>query len=234
MDVALGKVHLPTFRNDSGLSGQGVLLGVIDTGIDPNHPDFQGRILRVWDQTLPGPGVQEGGYGVELTGPFLSVSRDTVGHGTHVAGIATGTGAIFGGVVPQAELVIVKTSFQTAHIADAVRYIHRIARELGRPVVMNLSLGGHADAHDGSDPLSEIIDSESGPGCIICCAAGNEGNDDIHAQGYVATMLLFHTQLTTEGGHPFGIILRPLIGLMHVLDLTLGKFPEFFCGDNGN
>src|SRR5262249_15059105 len=50
------------------------------------------------------------------------------------------------------------------------------------PAVVNLSLGGHFDAHDGSDPLSAIIDQESGPGRIVCCAAGNEGNDNIHAQ----------------------------------------------------
>jgi hypothetical protein len=49
-------------------------------------------------------------------------------------------------------------------------------------VVANLSLGGHADAHDGSDSLSQIIDSESGAGRIVCCAAGNEGNDNIHGQ----------------------------------------------------
>src|SRR5205814_1532030 len=51
----------------------------------------------------------------------------------------------------------------------------------GRPAVVNLSLGGHFDAHDGTDPLSQVIDSESGPGRIVCCAAGNEGNDNIHA-----------------------------------------------------
>jgi subtilisin family serine protease len=53
---------------------------------------------------------------------------------------------------------------------------------MGRPAVVNLSLGGHGDPHDGTDPLSQIIDAESGPGRIVCCAAGNEGNDNIHAQ----------------------------------------------------
>jgi len=182
MDVARAKVNLPGFRSTSGLSGKGVVIGVVDTGIDPNHPAFQGRILRVWDQTLPGPGVPEGGYGVELMGSQLTVSRDTHGHGTHVAGIASGGDVIYEGVAPGAELLIVKSDLQDAHIADGIRYIFRVAKDLGRASVVNLSLGGHYDAHDGSDSLSQIIDMESGAGRIVCCAAGNEGNDNIHAQ----------------------------------------------------
>lgn len=185
MDVAPDRVNLPAFRASSGLNGNGVIVGVVDTGIDPNHPAFAGRILRTWDQVLPGPGVVEGDYGVELTESLLTVSRDTHGHGTHVAGIAAGAGDRLGGVAPGAELVIVKTDLQDAHVADAVRYIFRVAREMGRPAVVNLSLGGHDDAHDGSDSLSQIIDGESGPGRIVCCAAGNEGDDNIHAQTVV-------------------------------------------------
>jgi subtilisin family serine protease len=78
--------------------------------------------------------------------------------------------------------VIVKTTFQGAHVADGIRYIFRLAQELGRPAVVNLSLGGHADAHDGTDSLSQIIDDESGAGRIVCSAAGNEGDDNIHAR----------------------------------------------------
>jgi subtilisin family serine protease len=182
MDVAPGKVHLPAFRSKNELSGKGVIIGVIDSGIDPKHFAFKGRLLRIWDQTLNGPGVPEGDYGLELSGPLLIVSRDTNGHGTHVAGIAAGDHSTFGGVASRADLIIVKTSFQEAHIADGIRYVFHVARELGRPAVVNLSLGGHGDAHDGSDPLSLIIDAESGPGHIVCCAAGNEGNDNIHAQ----------------------------------------------------
>src|SRR5919199_2305404 len=182
MDVAPGKVHLPEFKNASKLSGKGVIVGIVDSGIDPNHPAFQGRILRIWDQTLPGSGVSEGNYGIELTGEQLTTSRDEEGHGTHVAGIAAGVDSTYGGVAPEAEYLIVKSDFQDAHIADGIRYIFRVAGELKRPAVVNLSLGGHADGHDGSDSLSQIIDGESGPGGIVCCAAGNEGNDNIHGQ----------------------------------------------------
>ncbi|MDZ7361843.1 MAG: S8 family peptidase [candidate division KSB1 bacterium] len=182
MDVASAHVHVPEFRTKTGLTGKGVIIGIVDSGIDPKHPAFKNRILRIWDQTLPGPGVFDGDYGAEFTGPLITVSRDVQGHGTHVAGIAAGADSTYSGVAPGAELLVVKSSFQEAHIADAVRYIFRVAGELGRPAVVNLSLGGHGDPHDGTDPLSQIIDAESGPGRIVCCAAGNEGNDNIHAQ----------------------------------------------------
>ncbi|RUR86696.1 S8 family peptidase [Chlorogloeopsis fritschii PCC 9212] len=185
MDVASERVNLPEFKKATELTGKGVIIGVVDSGIDPKHPAFAGRILRIWDQTLPGEGVSEGGYGAELTEALLSVSQDTDGHGTHVAGIAAASDSSYNGVAPEAELVIVKTDLQDAHIADGVRYIFRVAREMGCPAVVNLSLGGHADAHDGSDSLSKIIDAETGPGRIVCCAAGNEGNDNIHGQTQV-------------------------------------------------
>jgi subtilisin family serine protease len=181
MDIAPGKVKLPAFRSASGLSGNAVVVGIVDTGIDARHPDFQGRVNRIWDQTDGGPGVAEGSYGLELSGAALESSKDTDGHGTHVAGIAAGAGAKFGGVASKATLVVVKTDFQDAHIADGIRYVFRVAGELGLPAVVNLSLGGHFDAHDGSDSLSQLIDQESGRGRIVCCAAGNEGNDNIHA-----------------------------------------------------
>ncbi|MEH2462964.1 S8 family peptidase [Nostoc sp.] len=185
MDTALVKVKLPEFKNHTGLTGKGVIIGIIDSGIDPKHPAFAGRILQIWDQTLPGPGVTEGGYGAELTVAQLTISQDTGGHGTHVAGIAAGSDTTYGGVAPEAELVVVRSDLQDAHIADGVRYIFRVARELGRPAVVNLSLGGHADPHDGSDSLSKVIDAETGPGRIVCCAAGNEGDANIHGQATI-------------------------------------------------
>jgi subtilisin family serine protease len=190
MDDAKKAVHVSEFQNKTGLTGEKVIIGVVDTGIDPKHPAFKGRILRIWDQTLPGPGVKEGAYGAELSKDNLTISQDTEGHGTHVAGIASAADGTYSGVAPKAELVIVRTDLQDAHIADAVRYIFRVASEMGRPAVVNLSLGGHADAHDGSDSLSKIIDAETGPGKIVCCAAGNEGNANIHAQAKVSRLIM--------------------------------------------
>ena len=163
MDVAKTKVGVPAFRKKTKLSGKGVVIGIVDTGIETDHPAFAGRILRLWDQTLNGSGVSEGGYGAELQPPLVEISRDTVGHGTHVAGIAAGEDPVYEGVAPGADLVIVKSDLMTAHIADGVRYIFRVARDLGRPAVVNLSLGGHGDAHDGTDSLSTVIASGSGP-----------------------------------------------------------------------
>ena len=187
LDVAQTRVAVPTFVNRTGLTGRNVVIGVIDSGIDALHPCFGSRVLRIWDQTLPGGGVAGAPYGSELKPAQLQTSRDTNGHGTHVASIAAGNDAAFPGIAPEAHLVIVKTDFQDVHLADAVQYIFRIAGELQRPAVINMSLGGHADAHDGTDSLSEIIDNESGPGRIVCCAAGNEGNDNIHAHAAVPT-----------------------------------------------
>jgi subtilisin family serine protease len=194
MDTAAPKVKLPQFQSKNpSLTGKGVVVGIVDSGIDPNHPAFAGRILRIWDQTISGPGVAEGGYGLELSGPTLSASRDVDGHGTHVAGIAAGKDGAFAGVAPEADIVMVKTDFQDAHIADGIRYIFGIASELGRPAVVNLSLGGHFDSHDGKDSLSMSVDELSGEGRVVVIAAGNEGNDNIHgattvAPGAIATM----------------------------------------------
>lgn len=182
MDVAKPKVGIPAWRKSTKLSGKGVVIGTVDTGIETDHPAFAGRILRIWDQTLAGKGVAEGKYGAELHPPMTAVTRDTAGHGTHVAGIAAGEDPVYEGVAPAAELVIVKSDLLSAHIADGVRYIFRVAAGMGRPAVVNLSLGGHGDGHDGTDSLSRVIDSLTGPGRIVCCAAGNEGNDNIHAQ----------------------------------------------------
>ena len=186
LDVARTSVRVPQFVTRTHLTGKGVIIGVVDTGIDPNHPAFAGRILSIWDQQMHGPGVLEGHYGKELAGADLTLSRDDDGHGTHVSGIAAGRDPEFGGLAPDAELVVVRSDLSDAHITDGIRYIARVARQHGRPCVINLSVGGHWDAHDGTDSLSTAVDGISGAGCIVCTAAGNEGNDAIHARTTVS------------------------------------------------
>lgn len=105
----------------NGLSGKGVLVGIVDSGVDWRHPDFcnedgTSRILSLWDQSAqPEPGQNPPkGYlrGVEYTGEeinralslpdqegnFLVRERDLSGHGTSVLGIAAGNGRASGGV----------------------------------------------------------------------------------------------------------------------------------------
>ena len=79
LDAAAAKVKLPAFRTSNGLSGNGVVIGIIDTGIDATHPDFRSRIHRIWDQDARGPGVAEGSYGLELAGARLTGSEAKMG-----------------------------------------------------------------------------------------------------------------------------------------------------------
>ncbi len=182
LDVALPLIRVPGFRHRTGFSGQGVILGIVDSGIDTSHPAFAGRVLMVWDQTRPGTGRGRFRKGRVLTGAELGRSTDESGHGTHVAGIAAGNDPTYAGVAPGAQLIVAKTTFANSDIGDAIHFIFEEAARLGRPAVVNLSLGGHHDAHDGTDDLSALIDDVSGPGRIVVAAAGNEGEDPIHAR----------------------------------------------------
>ena len=119
------------------LSGRGVLVGIVDSGIDYENPDFRNddgttRIAAMWDQSISGnpPAgyavgseftredinavLAESGFGGFPSGsPGPVLSRDTSGHGTAVAGIAAGNGRgsegrQYRGAAPEAELIIVK------------------------------------------------------------------------------------------------------------------------------
>ncbi len=181
MDKAVPRCGVPALW-DCGLSGKGVVVGVVDSGIDVRNPAFAKRVKRIWDQTVTGKGVKEGKYGTEFTGAQMEASEDRVGHGTHVTGIAAGNDDNYRGVAYAADIVVVKSTLMTAHIADGIRYVFRVAAGLKKPAVVNLSLGGHGDGHDGTDSLSQLIDASVGPGRIVCAAAGNEGDFNMHAQ----------------------------------------------------
>jgi subtilisin family serine protease len=199
--------------DNTAYKGDGVIIAIIDTGIDWDHPDFRNpsdskksRILRIWDQTLT-PIVGENApagfsVGVEYTQTQIENEidgtpagfvreKDTDGHGTHVTGIAAGNGAAlsskYTGLAPNADIVVIKAgngSFDTANIILAFDYLKNLATALGKPIVVNMSLGSQTGAHDGTDPLELAIDNftDTAAGRIVVTAAGNENGDNIHKQ----------------------------------------------------
>ena len=115
------------------LSGRGILIGIVDSGIDYENPDFRNedgttRVVSLWDQSITGRPPSGYATGSEYTQEEINAalaepdrtarsrivpSRDTSGHGTAVAGIAAGNGRgsegrIYRGAAPEAELLIVK------------------------------------------------------------------------------------------------------------------------------
>ncbi len=187
----------------SGRAGQGMIIGDVDSGIDFTRPDFQDstgktRILYIWDQNdLVGPNPSGFAYGSEWSKsqidntPGTVRHRDTNGHGTTVAGVLIGNGSETGcsqpayryvGMAPKAEFIEVATDFSDAAIIDGVNYIFQKAAALGKDCVVNLSLGGQAGPHDGSDVFGTAISALTGPGRIVVASAGNDQQDAIHGR----------------------------------------------------
>lgn len=210
--------------------GAGVIVAVIDTGIDIFHDSFKKadgstRILELWDQaattggSAPPSGVPAIGRvyskadiqaGLNAGPPFHSIDKN--GHGTHVAGTAAGNGrqddrcsspGRYVGVAPEADLVIVKAiDLPTGSDHDtraAMRWCAAAPARLGtpnKPVVINCSFGSSTGPHDGTayndrsvdlvlrPPTGEITEDPP-PGLAIVCAAGNNGESEIHERGTV-------------------------------------------------
>jgi subtilisin family serine protease len=187
----------------SGHTGDGIVVGIIDSGIDHQHPDFWSggstRIISVWDQNSAGTPPAGFGYGNECDQAEIEAASctetDTNGHGTHVSGIGGGNGQATGngepayqfvGVAPEADIICVATTFLTTDVVDGVYYIFSRAAGLGEPAVVNLSLGTHFGPHDGWADFDISLTNIVGKGKIVVAAAGNEMGDAIHAEALVA------------------------------------------------
>lgn len=187
-------VHMGAAPLNTSYTGQDVIVGVVDQGIDWQHPDFidangNTRVLRYWDHTMTGTPPAGYGYGVEwdstsINNGTCTSTEEASAHGSTVAGQAVGNGNANGrniGMAPDANLVIVETNFGlpnwTLTIADAVDYIFKVADEYNMPAVVNLSLGTYLGSHDGRDPASEMMEMliDEKPGRIIVGALGNSG-----------------------------------------------------------
>ena len=215
------------------LSGTGVLVGIVDSGIDYAHPDFRKedgttRIAALWDQSIEN-GTPPIGYirGTLFTNEQINdalkeegenrhrlvPSVDLSGHGTHVAGIATGNGSASGGkyrgVAFESELLIVKLAeirnanaevSDTARLMEAVDFCVRYALEQNRPLALNLSYGTREGAHNGRSLLETYLDTVARMAkCVICVGTGNDGLGRTHAGGRLTGAEPVEVELAIEG-----------------------------------
>jgi len=151
--------------NLSGLTGRGITVAVLDTGI-AQHPDFRRRIIGFKDLVR---GKKN--------------SYDDNGHGTHVAGIVAGNGLVsqqrYCGVAPQARLVGVKVldrrgSGLLSNVLMGLEWCIQNKRVYNIKIV-NLSLGGPSFAASETDPLCHATERLLEAGIIVIAAAGNSG-----------------------------------------------------------
>lgn len=228
------------------LTGRGVLVAVIDSGISYWNQDFRKadgttRILYLWDQVLGREFDSEQINEALATGDRqraqqIVPSVDTTGHGTAVAGIAAGGGGTGGtayaGTARESDLLIVRLgtpraeSFpRTTELMRALTYTVNKAIELQMPVAINLSFGNTYGAHNGTSLLERFLDNVSEIGrSVICVGSGNEGASGGHVGGSVAVTGRTDGQSTNELTRLVGVIDSNVTANMTRVELVIGDY----------
>lgn len=224
MEAARKSSRVDSVQDGIGLpmaySGKNVVVGIIDAGFDYGHPTFYdttGKVLRIkkiWEQHNAGTPPAGYTYGNEIidTSAMLAKGNETnsFSHGTHVGGIAAGSG--FGGsgkkyrgVAYESDLVFVgikpeKSEWKSmgmTSIVDAINYIFKYAESVGKPAVANLSWGCSIGPNNGTSLFSQACDNLTGQGRIFVNSAGNNGDENIHIEKtFTPTDTALHTFLT--------------------------------------
>lgn len=190
-------------------TGKGVVVGIIDGGIFWQHGDFRNptdsqssRIRYIWDHSATGTnnplpynyGNQWSWIDINSGNCSHVPPANDFGHGTIVAGIAAGNSLStrgtpyenqMTGVAPESEIIAVRIrydqNFLTA-VADAVDYIFKKADALGKPCVINTSVGTYYGSHDGKDLTTRMIENllDERKGRALVAAGGNAGHIPHH------------------------------------------------------
>ena len=196
MDVArnasgVDEVHKGVAINDDVIpyTGKGVLIGVVDGGINPHHiaftnADGESRIAE-YIVTESAFESHYGTFGADHYNKdnlaYAPTDYECQGHGTHTSSIAGGYGAgtVYGGVAPDAELVLVTMggSLYDDEIMYGVASTLDYAKVAKKPIVVNFSLGANTGPHDGTGQMASLISQKlRRKGQIVCFAAGNDAN----------------------------------------------------------
>lgn len=178
--AAASAAYSPLTARDRGLTGAGVNVAFLDSGIDDDHFALAGKFVagfNAFTDNPLGPGSQSNpDDDLEFAGIF---------HGTHVAGIVCGNDAVFRGVAPGARLIDVKVlnglgAGTTATMLFGLQWCiaHKDFSWPGQPPqhrgidILNLSLGSKARS-DGKDAISMMVDAAAAQGLIVVASAGN-------------------------------------------------------------
>ena len=176
-------------------TGKGVILGIVDTGIDFQHVAFKdkngnSRIVRAYKLSgSNSTSLTTYSSASQISG--LTYDTNTEDHGTHTSTTAGGSSVIvngnnvmvtddhanatYGGMAPEADLVIAGlSSLYTTSIGTAIQNICNYADQVGKPCVISLSLGSQQGPHDGTGSISSIISQCAGNNHIIVYAAAND------------------------------------------------------------
>ena len=191
---------------NSGFTGAGIGVAVIDSGINDAHPDL-------WDSTHATSRVV---YHQDFTGTATTNSSganyDLYGHGTHVAGIIAGNGYLSGGqyqgVAPAATLIDLRaldsngsgsdsTVIAAIQQAIALQNVYNIR-------VINLSLGRGIPESYALDPLCQAVEAAWNNGIVVVVAAGNYGRLSVNGSWGFGT-------ITAPGNDPFVITMDLLL-----------------------
>ena len=180
-------------------TGKGVTICLVDMGFDFQHPAFKDadgntRLRCVY---LPGNDsghkfiVEDDEAGTiaypgsvfdtpELIAT-LTTDTDMDSHGTHTAGIAAGTQSPlgFGGMAPDADIVLVSTEAEENVNEIAFQFVAHYAQQIEAPVVLSASMNSHHGPHNGTGMMPELID-ELSHYVIPVLSVGNEGNKHLH------------------------------------------------------
>lgn len=185
MDIAKSYLSASSVLSGHGLphpyTGKGIVVGFCDIAFDPNHINFKDedgnlRVKKLISYDEPN------GLRTILETPeeiaSWTTDDDTGYHATHVAGIMTGSFNEngYGGMAPDAEIVGATCKLYDTGILASCEEIISYAKSVGKPAVINLSLGNCNGPHDGSSLFCRYLDL-LGEEAIICIAAGNSGDD---------------------------------------------------------
>jgi Subtilase family len=161
---------------DAGIDGEGILIGILDSGIDGEHPEFEGRIDKFASFEMSGAIIED-------EEPF-----DTYGHGTHCSGIIAGSTT---GVAPKAHLMVgavMPTGQGTfAQVIAGMNWIldpDSDPETDDAPKVVSMSLGGAID-----EDMVEIADTFERMGVLLIASIGNSGVGTSGSPGNIPSVL---------------------------------------------